>query len=52
MIDIENDSNSFVYKTKDHGMFSAIASLGLLNIWNLELSLTHLELIYILKMVI
>ncbi|KAI3653682.1 hypothetical protein MP228_001629 [Amoeboaphelidium protococcarum] len=37
------DSNSWIYKNKEHGMTSATASIGLLSLWNVEEGLTHLD---------
>ncbi|WFD33153.1 proteasome regulatory particle base subunit [Malassezia sp. CBS 17886] len=37
------EGDSYVYKTKDHGMFSAAASTGLSTLWDTELGLSHID---------
>lgn len=34
---------SWLYKNKDHGMLSAVASLGAILLWNIDEGLTHLD---------
>ncbi|KAL1933180.1 hypothetical protein VTP01DRAFT_8858 [Rhizomucor pusillus] len=36
-------SNSFVYKTKDHGMISSTASMGLILLWDVEMGLSVID---------
>ena len=38
-----DEGNSYVYKTKDHGMLSATASTGLSLLWDTELGLSHID---------
>jgi 26S proteasome regulatory subunit N1 len=38
----ENDS-PWIYKTKEHGMTSATASLGLISLWNVEEGLSTID---------
>ncbi len=33
---MSTDDSSWVYKNKDHGQLSAVASLGMINLWDLE----------------
>jgi 26S proteasome regulatory subunit N1 len=42
MTDDEN-SSSWIYKTKDHGMTSATASLGMISLWDIEVGLTLID---------
>lgn len=37
------EGDSYVYKTKDHGMFSAAASTGLSLLWDTEMGLSHID---------
>ncbi|PHJ17797.1 26s proteasome non-atpase regulatory subunit, partial [Cystoisospora suis] len=37
------DGGSWLYKNKDHGMMSAVASLGAILLWNIDEGLTHLD---------
>ncbi|KAI9261388.1 armadillo-type protein [Phascolomyces articulosus] len=36
-------TNNWIYKTKDHGMISATASIGMILLWNLEQGLTVID---------
>ncbi|KAG6331642.1 hypothetical protein ID866_7447 [Astraeus odoratus] len=37
------DGNSWVYKNKDHGMMSAVASLGICQLWDMDVGLTQID---------
>lgn len=37
------DGNKWLYKNKDHGMFSATASLGLIQLWDVDGGLTPID---------
>jgi 26S proteasome regulatory subunit N1 len=37
------ESNSWIYKTKDSGLISAVASIGALNLWNVDQGLSELD---------
>ncbi|KAM7286914.1 26S proteasome non-ATPase regulatory subunit 2 [Ixodes scapularis] len=37
------DGNKWLYKNKEHGMFSATASLGLILLWNVDGGLTQID---------
>lgn len=38
-----DEGNSWVYKNKDHGMMSAVASLGLSLLWDTDVGLSHVD---------
>jgi 26S proteasome regulatory subunit N1 len=38
-----DESNSWIYKTKDAGLISAVASIGALNLWNVDQGLADLD---------
>ncbi|KAJ7456356.1 armadillo-type protein [Mycena galericulata] len=40
---LSEEGNSWVYKSKDHGMMSATASLGLSLLWDTDLGLSHID---------
>jgi len=40
---ISPDGSDWLYKNKDHGMFSAAASLGLLHMWDLETGFSAID---------
>ncbi|ESO00542.1 hypothetical protein HELRODRAFT_113093 [Helobdella robusta] len=40
---LADDANSWFYKNKDHGMFSAAASLGLILLWDIDGGLAQLD---------
>lgn len=40
---LSDDSNKWLYKNKDHGMFSATASLGLILLWDVDGGLTMID---------
>jgi len=42
MVDVEEGS-SYIYKTKDHGVYSATASLGLSLLWDTDIGLSHVD---------
>lgn len=42
MTDDEN-SSSWIYKTKEHGMTSATASLGMISLWDIEVGLSLID---------
>lgn len=42
MVEAE-EGNSWVYKNKDHGMMSAVASLGLSLLWDTDVGLSHVD---------
>ncbi|KAI6001568.1 26S proteasome regulatory complex non-ATPase subcomplex Rpn1 subunit [Pisolithus orientalis] len=42
MVEAE-EGNSWVYKNKDHGMMSAVASLGLSLLWDTDIGLSHVD---------
>ncbi|KAJ2504729.1 proteasome regulatory particle base subunit, partial [Coemansia sp. RSA 2052] len=37
------DGNEWIYKNKDMGMLSAAASLGMINLWDVEVGLNHID---------
>ncbi|KAG1678341.1 26S proteasome non-ATPase regulatory subunit 2 [Nymphon striatum] len=37
------DGNKWLFKNKEHGMLSAMASLGLLLLWDVDCGLTHID---------
>lgn len=37
------ESNSWIYKTKESGLISAVASIGALNLWNVDQGLSELD---------
>lgn len=37
------ESNSWIYKTKESGLISAVASIGALNLWNVDQGLNELD---------
>ncbi|ORX53624.1 26S proteasome regulatory complex, non-ATPase subcomplex, Rpn1 subunit [Hesseltinella vesiculosa] len=39
----DETSSSWIYKTKDHGMTSATASLGMISLWNIDVGLTLID---------
>ncbi|RUS22881.1 armadillo-type protein [Endogone sp. FLAS-F59071] len=39
----KEDSNSWIYKNKDHGMMSATASLGMILLWDVDEGLTQID---------
>ncbi|ORZ13240.1 armadillo-type protein [Absidia repens] len=41
--DDDQNSSSWIYKTKDHGMTSATASLGMISLWDIEVGLTLID---------
>ncbi|KAI8339669.1 armadillo-type protein [Chlamydoabsidia padenii] len=43
MITNDENSSSWIYKTKDHGMTSATASLGMISLWDIEVGLTLID---------
>ncbi|KAI8377981.1 armadillo-type protein [Radiomyces spectabilis] len=43
MIPDEEASSSWIYKTKEHGMISATASLGLISLWDIEVGLSLID---------
>ena len=38
-----DESTSWIYKTKDAGLISAVASIGALNLWNVDQGLADLD---------
>ncbi|OQR71238.1 26S proteasome non-ATPase regulatory subunit 2-like [Tropilaelaps mercedesae] len=40
---IMTDSNSWIHKNKEHGMMSATASLGLIQLWSVDNGLSHID---------
>lgn len=38
-----DESSSWIYKTKDAGLISAVASIGALNLWNVDQGLADLD---------
>lgn len=38
-----DESTSWIYKTKDAGLISAVASIGVLNLWNVDQGLADLD---------
>lgn len=38
-----DESKSWIYKTKDHGVLSTVASIGLINLWNADSGLGKLD---------
>jgi len=40
---VDDESSSWIYKTKDEGMMSAAASVGLLRLWDVELGLSDVD---------
>lgn len=42
MVDVE-EGTSWLYKNKDHGMFSAAASLGLSLLWDTDIGLSQVD---------
>ncbi|ORZ16276.1 armadillo-type protein [Absidia repens] len=43
MITEDENSSSWIYKTKDYGMTSATASLGMISLWDIEVGLTLID---------
>ncbi|KAJ2887330.1 proteasome regulatory particle base subunit, partial [Coemansia aciculifera] len=43
MMTEEADGNGWIYKNKDMGMLSAAASLGMLNLWDVDVGLNHID---------
>ncbi|KAL0083669.1 armadillo-type protein [Phycomyces blakesleeanus] len=43
MVDEEEQSTSWIFKTKDHGMISSTASLGLISLWDVEMGLSVID---------
>ncbi len=39
----DDESSSWIYKTKDAGLISAVASIGALNLWNVDQGLADLD---------
>ncbi|KAI9204312.1 armadillo-type protein [Polychytrium aggregatum] len=39
----QDQSGSWIYKNKDHGMISAAASIGSIMLWDVETGLTHID---------
>ncbi|KAI8062474.1 armadillo-type protein [Gongronella butleri] len=39
----DETSSSWIYKTKDHGMTSATASVGMISLWNIDIGLTLID---------
>ena len=42
---LTEDGNKWIYKNKEHGMMSAMASLGLLLLWDVDGGLTQVGVI-------
>lgn len=40
---INDDNLSWTHKTKEHGLLSTIASIGLINLWNADIGLAQLD---------
>lgn len=43
MITDDENSSSWIYKTKEYGMTSATASLGMISLWDIEVGLTLID---------